>query len=76
MGFCILAMLCELIQYLAGYANARFILGDLEHSGRTEFEYDKSNPFYILREACFYFKIALSLAASIWLLAVLAGKFI
>ena len=76
MGLCILAMLSDLIQYLAGYANARFILGDLESSGRTEFEYYKSGWFYILRETCFYGKIALTLAAATWLLVVLAGKFI
>jgi hypothetical protein len=76
MGLCILAMLSDLIQYLAGYANARFILGDLENSGRTEFEYYKSGWFYILRETCFYGKIALTLAAATWLLVVLAGKFI
>jgi hypothetical protein len=76
MGLCILAMLCELIQYLAGYANARLILDGLQDSGRTDFEYDRSAPLYILREACFYTKIALTLAAAIWLLAVLVCKFI
>jgi hypothetical protein len=76
MGLCILAMLCELVQYLAGYVNARSILRGLENSGRTEFEYDRSALLYILREVCFYGKISLTLAAAIWLLVVLAGKLI
>lgn len=76
MALCISAMLCELVQYLAGYANARLILDGLQNSGRTEFEYDKAAPLYILREACFYGKIALSFAAAIWLLVILFGKLI
>ena len=76
MGLCILAMLCELVQYLAGYINARSILRGLENSGRAEFEYDRSALLYILREVCFYGKISLTLAAAIWLLVVLAGKLI
>jgi hypothetical protein len=74
MGLCIFAMLCELVQYLAGYANARRMLNILENSERTEFEFDKSAPVYILREACFYAKIALSVVAAILLLVVLVGK--
>jgi hypothetical protein len=74
MGLCIFAMLCELAQYLAGYVNARRILKSLRDSGRTEFEFDKSAPLYILREACFYAKIVLSVAAAIWLLVVLVWK--
>jgi hypothetical protein len=76
MGICILAMLSELAQYLAGYANARTILRDLQSSGREEFEYDQSAPLYIMRKAFFYGKIALTLAAAIWLLVVLVGKLI
>jgi hypothetical protein len=73
-GLCIFAMLCELAQYIAGYANALRILKGLQNSGRTEFEFDKSAPLYILRETCFHAKIVLSVAAAIWLLVVLVRK--
>jgi hypothetical protein len=76
MGLCIVAMLCELGQYLTGYFNARSILDRLESSGQTEFEYDKSAWLYILRKWFFCGKIALTLVAALWLVAILARKFI
>jgi hypothetical protein len=76
MFLCIVAMLCELGQYYAGYFNALSIKEDLERSGREEFEYDKSASLYILREGLFYVKALLSVAAATWLVVVLAGKLI
>lgn len=75
MFLCILGMLSELGQYLAGYANAKSILRSLEGSGRTEFEYDKSAPFYLMRQWFFWIKIVLTLCAAIWLFATLFRKF-
>ena len=76
MLLCIVAMLCELGQYYAGYFNARSILDHLERSGQAEFEYDKTAMLYILRKALFYVKAVLSVAAAMWLIVVLAGKLI
>ena len=76
MGLCIIAMLCELGQYLAGYFNAKSILDRLESNGQTEFEYNKSKPLYIARKWFFCGKIALTLAAAIWLVVILAKKVI
>jgi len=76
MAICLTAMLFELGQYLAGYFNAKSILDRLDESGQKEFEYDKSAPLYILRICFFNGKVLLSLAAAIWLVVVLAGKFI
>jgi hypothetical protein len=76
MVLCIIGMLCELGQYLAGYFNAKSILDRLESSGHTEFEYDKSAPLYIARKWLFCGKVVLSLVAAIWLVVVLARKFI
>ena len=67
-------MLSELLQYLAGYANAKSILRNLESSGRTEFEYDKSARLYVLRQWFFWIKIVLTLTAAIGLLAMLFWK--
>lgn len=74
MFLCVLAMLSQLGQYLAGYANSLSILRSLELSGRTEFEYNKFALLYRLRTGCFYVKIALTLAAAIWLLVALGSK--
>jgi len=71
---CGLAMMCDLVQYLAGFAYNRWILHTLKRSGATEFEYDSSAFLYRLREGCFYAKIALSLIAAIWLLVTLVLK--
>jgi hypothetical protein len=76
MLLCILAMLCDLSQYLAGYRYAKSILKRLEDSGEPEFEYNKSEPLYKLRDWLFCCKIALSLTAAIWLVVILAKKFI
>ena len=76
MFFCIVAMLFELGQYLAGYFNAKSILDRLESSGQSEFEYDKSAPLYVARKWFFCGKIALTLVAAIWLVVILAKKFI
>jgi len=76
MLLCIIAMLCELGQYYAGYFNALSIKKRLEESGQTEFEYDKSARLYILRDRLFYVKALLSVIAAIWLVVVLAVKLI
>jgi hypothetical protein len=76
MLLCILAMLCDLGQYLAGYRYAKSILVRLEDSGQTEFEYNKSAPLYKSRDWLFCGKIAVSVVAAIWLVVVLASKFI
>jgi hypothetical protein len=48
MLLCILAMLCDLGQYLAGYRYAKSILDRLEDNEQEEFEYNKSAPLYKL----------------------------
>jgi hypothetical protein len=73
---CIVAMLCELGQYYAGYINALSIKEELKKSGEEEFDYDERAPLYILRECLFYVKAMLSLAAATWLVVILARKFI
>jgi hypothetical protein len=74
MALCILAMLCELGQYYAGYFNAKSIL---DHLGEgTQFEYDETAPLYILRHWLFYIKAVLTLIAASWLLVALLAKII
>jgi hypothetical protein len=74
MALCIVAMLCELGQYYAGYFNAKSILNRLGES--EKFEYDEKAPLYILRHWLFYIKAALTLIAASWLLAALLAKII
>jgi hypothetical protein len=74
MALCIVAMMCELGQYYAGYFNAKSIL---DHVGeQAEFEYDKSAVLYILRKYLFYIKAVLSLIAAVWLLWALLAKLV
>jgi hypothetical protein len=76
MALCIVAMLCALGQYYAGYFNALSIQDRLKNSGQTEFEYDETAPLYIWRMRLFYAKAVLSTVAAIWLVVVLAVKII
>jgi hypothetical protein len=55
-------------QYLSAYRMLRNILGNLENTGGTEFQYDPHAPLYILRMAFFYLKIILTIFASLVLL--------
>jgi hypothetical protein len=57
MALCIVSMLFELGQYLAGYRDAKSILDRIERTGQKEFEYDKSTTLYKLRDWFFWGKI-------------------
>ncbi len=69
-------MVSELVQYLAGYFNARLILRRVESSGQKEFEYDTSALLYRVRDWFFWIKIVLTLAAAFWLLVTLSWKLV
>jgi hypothetical protein len=73
---CIVAMLCELGQYYAGYFDALSIKKELERSGEEKFEYDETTWLYMWRNRLFYVKALLSLTVAILLVVVLAGKLI
>ena len=65
MFLCILGMLSELGQYLAGYANASRYCAALRAAGVQNLIYDKSAPFYLMRQWFFWIKIVLTLCANL-----------
>src|ERR1700681_4285530 len=62
---CILAMMFDMIQYLAAYRDADRIRRRIEASRLTEFEYDESTFLYKLRKWSFCIKIVLTVAGTI-----------
>jgi hypothetical protein len=71
---CILAMMFDMIQYLAAYRDADRIRRRIEASRLTEFEYDESTFLYKLRKWSFCIKIVLTVAGTIVLLVTLFRK--
>lgn len=71
---CIAALLCEMGQYLASYIMYFGILKKLEADEHTTFSYDKNSGMRKLRFTFFYAKIALTVAASLYLLLIVFPK--
>jgi hypothetical protein len=76
LSLCLLALLFEMFQYLSGYATNRQALTRMEREGLDKFSYDTSALLYRVREWCFCAKIGLTIAAAIWLLALVLRKLI
>jgi hypothetical protein len=70
---CLLSIVGELAQYLAGYLSAHRICEALEQKGEEEFQYPKDRLFYA-RRFFFWWKIVLTTIAVLILLYTLIRK--
>lgn len=73
-GLSLVALLCEMGQYLSSYRMYRSVLRELERAGAAEFQYDTGSIAYRLRIVFFYFKIALTISAAVLLLVTIFGR--
>jgi hypothetical protein len=73
---CLLSLLCELAQYLAGYWLDNKLLDKLEEDNETEFQYPKNSVLYRARKRWFFrSKIVLTILAAVILVFTLVRKF-
>jgi hypothetical protein len=70
----LVALLCELGQYLSTYCMYRHILAGMEKDNKTEFQYDSSSVLYLARMTFFNVKILLTIAASLFLVWTIFWK--
>jgi hypothetical protein len=71
---CLLSMLGEIVQYLAGYFSVREACKKIE-SGAKDFQYDEGDFLHRARRFFFGWKIACALIAAVILLYTLFWKF-
>jgi uncharacterized membrane protein len=71
-GLCLLALLVDYLQYVAGYLGTRKILAAGEKAGQTDFKYDYGAWTYRLRTVLFWLKQVLVVAGFL-LLAFVVG---
>jgi hypothetical protein len=67
----IVALLCDYLQYLAGYLATNAVRTAAERANRKTATYDYRDVRYGLRGLCFWLKQAFAAAATIWMLVML-----
>jgi hypothetical protein len=76
LSFCVLALICELGQYLCAYKNALNIQESMRRRRVETFRYDERALFYVLRDRFFGAKIVLTLGGSLSLVIQMIWKLI
>ncbi|MFO7854517.1 MAG: hypothetical protein R6V44_04750 [Paracoccaceae bacterium] len=73
-GLALLALLADLLQYLAAIRQNLGLLRTMEREGRAEMTFDTRAAAYQLRSAAYWSKLALCVAATAWIVAVSAAR--
>ncbi len=74
-GTCVLVLVLDYLQYVAGYAETHGLLNKLEFEHKESGQYDKKKLAYRLRSALFVLK-QLALAAAIVWMSVTLGRWL
>jgi len=74
-GTCVLVLVLDYLQYVAGYANTRGILKEMESEGKKQEQFDPKKLSYRLRGAFFVLK-QLALAAAIVWMSITLGRWL
>jgi hypothetical protein len=70
-ALCILALLLDLLQYVAFYISANGIRKVAERAKSTEAEYDEGSPARMAQTFLFWAKQLVMIGAAVWLLALI-----